>query len=53
MDDKKVKNLKISEYHHKLLKDHCNKGGLKMFNFVEKLIEDNCKVKRDIYGDEI
>jgi len=49
--DKKIKNLKISEYHHKLLKDHCNKHGLKMFNFVEKLIEEKCKPKRDLYGE--
>jgi hypothetical protein len=51
MSDKKIKNLKISEYHHKILKDHCNKEGLKMFNYVEKLIEDNCKPKRDLYGE--
>lgn len=51
MSNKKIKNLKISEYHHSLLKDHCTKEGLKMFTFVEKLIEDNCKPKRDLYGE--
>jgi hypothetical protein len=51
MSNKTVKNLKISEYHHKLLKDYCNKEGLKMFNYVERLIEENCKPKRDLYGE--
>lgn len=51
MSDKKIKNLKISEYHHSLLKQHCNKEGLKMFNYVERLIEENCKPKRDLYGE--
>ena len=51
MSDKKIKNLKISEYHHQLLKEYCNKEGLKMFTFVEKMIEENCKPKRDLYGE--
>jgi len=47
----KTKNLKISEESHNLLKDYCNKNGLKMFKFVEKLIDENCSVKTDIYGE--
>jgi hypothetical protein len=47
----KIKNLKISEYHHNLLKSHCQKKGLKIYKFVEKLIEENCKDETDLYGE--
>jgi len=47
----KIKNLKISEESHDMLKKHCQKNGLKMFKFIEKLIEENCKEKIDIYGE--
>lgn len=47
----KIKNLKISEKHHDLLKTYCQKKGLKIYKFVEKLIEDNCKDSTDIYGE--
>jgi hypothetical protein len=47
----KIKNLKISEEHHSLLKSYCNKKGLKMYKFIEKLIEDTCKDITDIYGE--
>lgn len=47
----KIKNLKISEYHHTMLKRHCSKNGLKIYKFVEKLIEDNCGDEIDIYGE--
>lgn len=47
----KIKNLKISEYHHDLLKNHCQKKGLKIYKFVEKLIEENCKEETDLYGE--
>ena len=47
----KIKNLKISEYHHNLLKTHCHKKGLKIYKFVEKLIEENCKEETDLYGE--
>ncbi len=50
---KRTKNIKITPATHKLLKDHCEKNGLKMFAFVEKLIRDECKTKRDIYGEVI
>lgn len=47
----KIKNIKIDSGVHKLLKDYCGKNGLKMFQFVEKLIRDKCAPKKDIYGD--
>jgi hypothetical protein len=47
----KIKNLKISEYHHDLLKKHCDKHGLKINKFVEMLIKKNCANKNDIYGE--
>ena len=47
----KIKNLKISEYHHNLLKTYCNKKGLKLYKFVEKLIEENCEDDKDLYGE--
>jgi len=43
-----------------MLKTHCEKHGLKMFAFVEKLIAQHCKAespakpvqpRKDIYGD--
>jgi hypothetical protein len=50
---KRDKNIKITSQTHKLLKEYCEKNGLKMFAFVEKLIREKCKPKTDIYGDEI
>jgi len=50
---KRDKNLKITPQTHKLLKEYCEKNGLKMFAFVEKLIKEKCTVKKDIYGDDI
>jgi len=50
---KRDKNLKITPQTHKILKDYCQKNGLKMFAFVERLIREKCKTKTDIYGDEI
>jgi|TARA_R110000787_G_scaffold38113_8_gene96289 hypothetical protein len=47
----KIKNLKISSVTHSLLKIYCNKHGLKMFAFVERLILDKCSKKKDIYGE--
>lgn len=54
-----LKNIKVSERHHKMLKEHCDKNGLKIYKFVQKWIEDVCKEnkpsettkKKDIYGD--
>jgi len=48
---KRDKNIKITLETHKVLKDYCSKKGLKMFAFVEHLIQENCKQKKDIYGD--
>ena len=50
---RKIKNIKISVDSHKILKDHCDKNGLKIYGFIEKLILDNCKPKTDIYGDPL
>ena len=49
--EKKIKNLKISIEVHNLLKSYCDKNGIKMYRFLEKLIVEKCKEKKDIYGD--
>jgi hypothetical protein len=47
------KNVKISDRHHKVLKDHCDKNGLKIHKVLEKWIEENIKnKKKDIYGED-
>ena len=53
MDKKvnKIKNLKISVEVHDILKNYCDKNGIKMYRFLEKLIIEKCKDKKDIYGD--
>jgi hypothetical protein len=46
------KNVKISSYHHDMLKNHCEKSGIKIYKFLEKLIDENCKPKKkDIYDE--
>ena len=50
---KRDKNLKITPQTHKILKEYCEKNGLKMFAFVERLIKEKCKPKTDMYGDEL
>tara|TARA_Y100000389_G_scaffold101553_1_gene98355 strand:- start:3103 stop:3261 length:159 start_codon:yes stop_codon:yes gene_type:complete len=50
---KRDKNIKITPQTHKLLKEYCEKNGLKMFAYVEKLIKERCIIKKDIYGDEV
>ncbi len=50
----KCKNVKISEKHHNILKNHCDENGLKIYKVLEKWIDIYCKVKdktKDIYGD--
>lgn len=47
-----IKNLKISEDAHRVLKKYCEDKGLKIHKFIEKLIYDNCEVKKDIYGED-
>ena len=46
------KNVKISQKHHEMLKNHCEKNGLKIYKVIEKFIEEFCKPKKkDIYGE--
>jgi hypothetical protein len=46
------KNVKISQKHHEMLKNHCEKNGLKIYKVLEKFIEEFCKPKKkDIYGE--
>jgi hypothetical protein len=47
----KIKNLKISVEVHNVLKTYCEKKGIKMYRFLEKLILEKCKEKKDIYGE--
>jgi len=46
------KNLKITEKTHSLLKMYCEKNGLKMFSFVEKLINDKCTPPKNLYDED-
>ena len=48
---KKIKNLKISEETHQILKKYCDVNGLKMYKFLESLIKKNCEKKKDLYGE--
>jgi len=48
----KIKNLKISIEVHNVLKTYCEKKGIKMYRFLEKLILEKCKEKKDIYGED-
>lgn len=48
---KDIKNLKISVETHSILKTYCDKRGLKMYKFLENLIVETCKDKKDIYGE--
>jgi hypothetical protein len=50
-NSKKIKNLKVSVESHQLLKKYCDKNGIKIHKFIEKLIFENCKEKKDIYGE--
>jgi len=50
-NEKKIKNLKISLEVHNVLKNYCDKNGIKMYRFLERLILEKCKEKKDIYGD--
>lgn len=47
----KIKNLKISEEVHSVLKKYCEKKGMKIYKFLEDIIMDRCKSKPDIYGE--
>ena len=48
---KKIKNLKIDEDVHNVLKKYCDKRVIKMYKFLENLILEKCKEKKDIYGE--
>lgn len=53
------KNIKVSENHHQMLKEYCDKNGLKIYKVVQKWIDELCKTnkgvdtpkRKDIYGD--
>jgi hypothetical protein len=48
---KKIKNIKISEETHEILKQYCEEHGLKLYKFLENLIRKNCQKEKDIYGE--
>jgi hypothetical protein len=50
-DNSKIKNLKISKEVHDILKKYCEKKGIKMYRFLERIILEKCKEKPDIYGE--
>jgi hypothetical protein len=50
--DKEIKNLKISKEVHEILKVYCDKRGIKIYHFLEKLILEKCTGKKDIYGED-
>jgi len=49
---KEIKNIKISPETHDILKKYCDKRGIKMYKFLENLIVEKCKEKKDIYGED-
>jgi hypothetical protein len=50
-NQKKIKNIKIDENVHRILKKYCEKKGIKLYKFLENLIIEKCKDIKDIYGD--
>ena len=50
-DDTKIKNLKISEEVHDILKKYCEKRGIKIYKFLENIIREKCSEKIDVYGE--
>ena len=48
----KIKNIKISEDTHFVLKSYCEKKGLKLYKFLENLIVKTCSKPKDIYGED-
>ena len=51
LTDSNIKNIKICEDVHKILKKYCDKKGIKIYKFLEQLILEKCKEKKDIYGE--
>lgn len=49
---KEIKNIKISPETHLILKKYCDKRGIKIYKFLENLIIEKCKEKKDIYGED-
>jgi hypothetical protein len=49
---KEIKNIKIDPAVHEILKKYCEKQGLKIYKFLEKLIVETCKDKKDVYGED-
>jgi hypothetical protein len=49
---KVIKNIKISPESHDTLKKYCDKRGIKIYKFLENLIFEKCKEKKDIYGED-
>ena len=49
---KRDKNIKITPKTNELLKKYCEENGLKMFQFVETLIKEKCKPKKDLYDED-
>lgn len=51
-----MKNVKISEKHHQMLKFYCEKNGLKIYKILEKWIDERCKTinvkKKDLYDED-
>lgn len=48
---KEIKNLKIDPTVHGILKRYCEKRGMKIYKFLENLILEKCKEKKDVYGE--
>lgn len=46
-----IKNIKISKEVHSVLKKYCDKKGIKIYKFLEQIILEKCKEKKDIYGE--
>jgi hypothetical protein len=49
---KEIKNIKIDPKAHEILKKYCEKHGIKIYKFLENLILEKCKEKKDIYGED-
>jgi hypothetical protein len=49
---KEIKNIKIDPEVHLILKKYCEKRGIKIYKFLENLIIEKCKEKKDIYGED-
>lgn len=49
---KEIKNIKIDPKVHETLKKYCEKRGMKIYKFLENLIVETCKEKKDIYGED-